>query len=325
MVSIRTDLAIEAAEFIQQTTPGNIPGVKMITEQAHEDIRISRVNIETREGERVMGKSMGQYITLEIPRLREKDPPLQESVSKILSREIKELIGINQDDTVLVVGLGNWNVTPDSLGPKVINHLFITRHLLQYIPDQIGDGVGSVAGLSPGVMGITGIETGEIILGVIDRIKPKAVIAIDALASRRMDRVSTTIQMSNTGIHPGSGVGNKRMALSKDTLGIPVIALGVPMVVDAATMANDTIDLMIDSMLDKAPKDSGFYNLLKDMNKDEKHMLIREVLSPYVGNLMVTPKEVDTLVEDISKVIAGGLNIALHPGIDEDEATKFLH
>jgi spore protease len=325
MVSIRTDLAIEAAEFIQQTTPGNIPGVKMITEQAHEDIRISRVNIETREGERLMGKSMGQYITLEIPRLREKDPPLLESVSKILSREIKELVDINQDDTVLVVGLGNWNVTPDSLGPKVINHLFITRHLLQYIPDQIGDGVGSVAGLSPGVMGITGIETGEIIQGVIDRIKPKAVIAIDALASRRMDRVSTTIQMSNTGIHPGSGVGNKRMALSKDTLGIPVIALGIPLVVDAATMANDTIDLMIDSMLDKAPKDSGFYNLLKDMNKEEKHMLIREVLSPYVGNLMVTPKEIDTLVEDISKVIAGGLNIALHPGIDENEATKFLH
>ena len=325
MISIRTDLAVETKEFLQQKQPGDIPGVFVETEEISKDIRLSRVEIQNDEGSQIMGKAKGKYITLEVPRLREKDPPLQEEVSKVLSKEIASLLGVSQADTVLVVGLGNWNVTPDALGPKVVQHLFVTRHLLEYIPDQVGDGVGSVAGLSPGVMGITGIETSEIIQGVIDKVKPKAVIAIDALASRRLDRISTTIQLADSGIHPGSGVGNKRKGLTKEVLGIPVLAIGVPTVVDAATMANDTIELLIETMIKQAPKDGEFYRLLKNMDKEDKYQLIREVLSPYVGNLMVTPKEVDTLVEDISKVIAGGLNIALHPGIGEDEATKFLH
>ena len=150
------------------------------------------------------------------------------------------------------------------------------------------------------------------------------VIAIDALASRRMDRVNTTIQIADTGISPGSGVGNKRMALSKETLGVPVIAVGVPTVVDAATMANDTIDKVIDSLINESRAEKDFYNMLKNIDRGEKYQLIQEVLQPYVGNLIVTPKEIDDVVDRIAKVIANGLNIALHQGITLNDVNRYL-
>jgi spore protease len=272
-----------------------------------------------------MGKAKGSYITLEVPRLRENDKDLQEDVTRALAKEIEGMIKINNRSVILVVGLGNWNITPDALGPKVIDHLLVTRHVKEYLPDQIDESVRSVCAVAPGVLGITGIETSEIIQGIVDRIRPDLVIAVDALASRKLERVSTTIQIADTGINPGSGVGNNRKQLNRETLGIPVLAIGVPTVVDAATMANDTIDMVLDSMIEGATSGSEFYKMLKDMNRDDKYKLIQEVLYPFYGQLMVTPKEVDRLIEDISIIIADGLNVAIHPGVDTKDLGRYIN
>ncbi len=221
MKNIRTDLAIEAREIFGKGEHSDIPGVRIDVEKM-EDITITRVNVEEEVGARIMGKAKGNYITLEVPGLKDNDKDLQEAVSVALSKEIIKLIKLNDKSVILVVGLGNWNITPDALGPKVIGHLLVTRHIKEYIPDQIEEGVRSVCAIAPGVLGITGIETTEIIRGIVDRIKPDLVIAIDALASRKLERVNTTIQIADTGINPGSGVGNNRKQLSKETLGIPV-------------------------------------------------------------------------------------------------------
>ena len=226
--------------------------------------------------------------------------------------------------TILVIGLGNWNVSPDSLGPKVVSKLMVTRHLLQYVPEEVEHGVRPVCAISPGVLGITGIETGEIIRGIVDRLRPDCIIAIDALASRKLDRVNTTIQIADTGVSPGSGVGNKRMDISRETLGVPVIAIGVPTVVDAATIANDTIDKVIDAFIHKSGEEKQFYTMLKNIDRDEKYQMIQEVLDPYTGNLVVTPKETDEVVERIAKVIANGLNISLHQGITLNDVGRYI-
>lgn len=323
--NIRTDLAIEAREMVGEEKR-EVPGVVMDVEEK-EDIKITRVRIEEEEGEKIMGKPIGNYITLEIPKIREKGEEFKEEIAKVLAIELGEIVKdrVNKDATTLVVGLGNWNITPDALGPKVISRLMVTRHLLENIPDLVDEELTPVCAIAPGVLGLTGIETGEIIRGVVEKIKPDQVIAIDALASRRMERLNTTIQIADTGISPGSGVGNKRKALDRETLGVPVIAIGVPTVVDATTLANDTIDLMLDAMIEESNKGKEFYNMLKGINRDEKHLLIRQILHPYVGDLMVTPKEVDLIINDISLIVANGINIALHPGIGLDDVNNYIN
>jgi spore protease len=328
--NVRTDLTLEARELFQQQMNetvqqrGEPPGVEV--ENAGDiNIKITRVKITSPTGEASIGKPMGTYITLEVPGLKDNDQALYENTCKALAKELISLVKLGDKSTVLVVGLGNWNVTPDALGPKVVSSMMVTRHLLQYVPEQVDDGVRPVCAIAPGVLGITGIETGEIVKGIVDRIHPDFIIAIDALASRRMDRVSTTIQLADTGIAPGSGVGNKRMELSKNSMGVPVIAIGVPTVVDAATMANDTIDLVMDSLIKQASQGSDFYNMMKGIDRDEKYQLIQEVLNPYIGSLIVTPKEIDDIIERISKVIANGLNIALHQGITLDDVNRYVH
>jgi spore protease len=328
--STRTDLTLEAHELLrekavrEQQEEQPIPGVEL--ENAGDDeIKITRVRVTSPTGEAAIGKPMGNYITLEIPGLRDNDQELYENTCKELAKELAGILRLNDKTMTLVVGLGNWNVTPDALGPKVVSSMMVTRHLLEYLPEQVDEGVRPVCAVAPGVLGITGIETGEIIKGIVERIKPDYVIAIDALASRKMERVNTTIQIADTGIAPGSGVGNKRMELSKETLGIPVIAIGVPTVVDAATMANDTIDLVLDSMIEQAKQGSEFYNMMKSIDRDEKYGMIQEVLEPYVGNLIVTPKEIDEVVRKIAKVIANGLNIALHQGITLNDVNRYVN
>jgi spore protease len=327
----RTDLTLEARELFreqaQRGAPQDMkepPGVE-IENILENDIKITRVRVTSPAGEDSIGKPMGSYITLEVPGLRENDQQLFENTCKAMAKELAALMNLTGKSTILIVGLGNWNVTPDALGPKVVSSVMVTRHLLEYVPDQVDKGVRPVCAVAPGVLGITGIETGEIIRGVVDRIRPDVIIAIDALASRKMERVNSTIQIADTGISPGSGVGNKRMELSRKTMGVPVIAIGVPTVVDAATMANDTIDLVLDSMIKQAPQGTDFYNMLKGINRDEKYQMIQEVLQPYVGNLVVTPKEIDEAVEKISKVIANGLNIALHQGITLGDVNRYVH
>ncbi|MBC2579259.1 GPR endopeptidase [Clostridium sp. DJ247] len=323
MISIRTDLAVEAKEIYQKENNGDISGVE-VEESQEGDIKITSVKITNDIGEKMMRKPKGTYITIDMPRFTHYDGETMDEVSRALGKTLSDMVKIDDSMTALVVGLGNWNITPDALGPKVVSKLMVTRHLKQLVPDQIDERIRPVCAIAPGVLGLTGIETGEIIKGVVDKIKPNLIICIDALASRKMERVNSTIQIGNTGISPGSGVGNKRMEISEERLGIPVIAIGVPTVVDAATMANDTIDMVLDQMITQSKQGGQFYNMLKSINKDEKQRMIQEILDPYVGNLMVTPKEVDLVIDSVSKVIANGINIALQPALELEDINRFL-
>lgn len=329
--SVRTDLALEVHEKNREEQKragqeGISPlgeGVE-VTEDGNENIHVTRVRITSPKGEKNIGKPIGNYITLDIPRLKENDRDVYEDTCRAVAFELQRLIKLKENDTVLVVGLGNWNITPDALGPKVSAYLMVTRHLHEYLPEQVDDGVRPVCAIAPGVLGLTGIETSDIVRGVADRVKPSLVIAIDALASRKMNRLNTTIQIADTGISPGSGVGNKRAELSEKTMGVPVIAIGVPTVVDAATMANDTIELVIDSLMSQSGAGSDFYKMLKNLDENDKYSLIKEVLEPYGGNLVVTPKEMDEVIERVSKVVANGINLALHKNIGFDDIDRYL-
>jgi len=324
MFNVRTDLAVEARELYKKENNREVPGVEVDVKKPYEDVTVTIVNIKDEVGSKIMGKEIGTYITIEVPGIKHYDAEAHDKISEVLAKELEAMVGIKDGQTVLVAGLGNWNVTPDALGPRVVSKLLITRHLKQLMPEHIDEGINPVCAIAPGVLGLTGIETAEIIQGVIDKVKPDYVIAIDALASRKMERVASTIQIGNTGIGPGSGVGNKRMALNKQTLGVPVIAIGVPTVVDAATMANDTIDLIIDELIKQSKNSKEFYDIVRKVDKNEKYMLIKEILNPYISDLMVTPKEIDSLIEDMAKIIANSINLALHPSLDKDDLNKYL-
>jgi spore protease len=359
--SIRTDLAVEAREMVltermdgvqKEKNVSQIEGV-IIKEKEVDDIKISMVEI-TADGEKALGKKPGRYLTMEAVGIRQQDTDLQQKVEKVFANEFSHFLegtGIKKTDSCLVVGLGNWNVTPDSLGPLVCENLLVTRHLFELQPENVDEGYRPVSALSPGVMGLTGIETSDIIFGVVEKTKPDFVIAIDALASRSIERVNSTIQISDTGIHPGSGVGNKRKEISKETLGVPVIAIGVPTVVDAVSITSDTIDFILkhfgkelkegdrpsralapagmnfgkrrvltDEDLPEEQHRKTFLGMIGTLEDEEKRKLIYEVLSPIGHNLMVTPKEVDVFIEDMANLLANGLNASLHQAVDQDNA-----
>ncbi|UOY94499.1 GPR endopeptidase [Ectobacillus sp. JY-23] len=357
--SVRTDLAVEAHKLVQerQQVPGVVTGVD-IQEREEDGVIITKVTIAD-TGTEAMGKKPGNYLTLEIQGIRQQDTELQQKVEKVFAREFShflEEIGVGREASCLVVGLGNWNVTPDALGPIVVENLLVTRHLFELQPEQVEEGFRSVSALRPGVMGITGLETSDIIHGVIEKAKPDFLIAIDALAARSIERVNTTIQISDTGIHPGSGIGNKRKELSKETLGIPVIAIGVPTVVDAVSITSDTIDFILkhfgremkegdkpsrsllpagfsfgekkkftDDDMPGEKQRNMFMGIVGTLEEEEKRKLIYEVLAPLGHNLMVTPKEVDVFIEDMANILAGGLNAALHHQVDQDNVGAYTH
>lgn len=325
MISIRTDLALETREMYQKDNNREVPGVDVEKEEEEEGINITTVKILDEVGAKIMGKQIGTYITMEIPGMRHYDADFHDALSKSFAKQLSRLINLKKDSTAMVVGLGNWNVTPDALGPRVISKLMVTRHLKKYMPDQIEEGINPVCAISPGVLGITGIETAEIVQGAVSKVKPDIIIVIDALASRKFERVATTIQIGDTGLSPGSGVGNKRMSFTKESMGVPVIAIGIPTVVDGATMANDTIDLIIDSLVDQSKNNKELFKMINNINKDEKSLMIRELLDPYIGDLMVTPKEIDTLIDDAAKIIANGINISLHSGIGLEDINRYIH
>lgn len=324
MINVRTDLAVEAKEIYKEENKKDAEGV-IVEELEDEGTKITKVKVLNDEAAEKMGKPKGTYITLDIPEFTAYDGELMDDVSKALGRTLKKLINIKDNELALVVGLGNRKVTPDALGPKVTEGIMVTRHLKSVMPEVIDDSVFPVAAIAPGVLGVTGVETGEIIRGLVEKIKPDVVICIDALASRKIERVNRTIQVSDTGISPGAGVGNHRMKLNKETLGVKVIAIGVPTVVDAATIANDTIDLVLDDLINQSESGKEFYNMLKKVDKQEKSMLIKEILDPYVGDLVVTPKEVDLIIDSLSKVISNGINIALQPNLTMEDINKFLN
>ena len=308
MYNFRTDLASERRDIYQKANnvEGQINGVESEQEEIDENLRVERVKITNEEGEKAIGKPVGTYVTVDIRGLKIAQEEELEKAATVVSRELGKIIDnhIDKQGEILVVGLGNIYVTPDSLGPKVINDIEVTRHIINYLPQYVEEGTRMVSAISPGVLGTTGIETVEILKGIVDNINPKLLIVIDALASRSIERISSTVQISDTGIVPGAGVGNTRSEISKNSLGIPVVAIGIPTVVETAVLVNDSLDLFIEKLQDEA-KSNDYLNRLKEEDNYEE---IKEALIPKEYNLIVTPKEIDELIENMTKIVATGIN-----------------
>ena len=309
-INFRTDLALERRDIFKKSNNlDKIDGIDAEENVIDENLKVSKVKITNSNGEQAIGKPIGDYITIDIKNLKIAEEEEIQKSAEILSNELKQIIDkhIDYKDDILVAGLGNLHVTPDSLGPKVVSDIDITRHIIKYMPQYIDENARPVSALSPGVLGTTGIETLEVLEGVIDKIKPKMLIVIDALASRSIERISSTIQLSDTGIVPGAGVGNTRKELSKNTLGIPVIAIGIPTVVESAVLVNDCLDLFIEKLQEEA-KSNEYLNNLKEQDNYEE---IKEALNPYDYNMIVTPKEIDELIKNMANIVARGINLSV--------------
>ena len=315
MYQIRTDLALETQEKMQEDHV-ELKGVRFIEERIDKNLTISTVVIETENGAKTMGKPKGTYITIEAGNMDEEDEDYHREISIQLANVIKKLLHVKKSElSVLVVGLGNREVTPDALGPRVVDNLFITRHIInEYGKYAFGEaGVNRISSIVPGVMAQTGMESLEIIKGVIKETKPDLVVVVDALAARSTKRLNRTIQVTDTGINPGSGVGNHRHGLNEKSLGVPVISIGVPTVVDAATIVNDTMYNLV-AALAQSEAFSAVGNSLETLNDAEKYELIRELLTPNLNTMFVTPKDIDESVKRLSFTISEGLNIAFSEG-----------
>ena len=314
--NIRTDLALETRErFVSDHV--EIPGVSVEeTYDEEREIRTTRVVVETETGAKMMGKPVGTYLTIEAPNMAVPDEDYHREISKKLAEDIKELVPERKEEvSVLVVGLGNREVTPDALGPYVADHLHVTRHIVkEYGKYAMGkDQVYLVSAVVPGVTGQTGMETLEIVKGVVEETEPDFVVAIDALAARNSKRLNRTIQITDTGICPGSGVGNHRLALNRETLGVKVIGIGVPTVVDAVTIVNDTMENFIVA-LESSELLKSVGETLRSYNEAEKQELIRELIAPHLNGMYMTPKNIDDTIKRVSFTISEALNILFSEG-----------
>lgn len=296
---IRTDLAVEARErFTEENV--EVRGVEVREEYNEEkEIRTTVVKITTENGARSMGRPQGTYITIESEGLSAPDEDYHREVSEELSRHLRKLIGLEKEKSVLVVGLGNQAITADSLGPEVVGNLRMTRHLIREygLKSTSEEALHAISGIVPGVMAQTGMETSEIIEGVVEITKPDVVIAVDALAARSTRRLNRTIQITDTGITPGSGVGNHRNGLTEENLKVKVIGIGVPTVVDAATIVHDSMSHLLDAL-----------------EESEQKEFLEEMISPHLHGMFVTPKDVDETIKYLSYTISEGLNMTFEPG-----------
>ena len=298
---IRTDLALETREIYQkaQNIENEVPGVETKIDDSDNDFLFTEVNILSDEGASLLNKPIGNYITIESKYMNDEVESIDKKIINKLASTIKDISHIVKKDSVLVVGLGNSDVTPDALGPKVVDNLSITRHLIEYAPELVNENTRAVSAIVPGVLGTTGIETSDIVKGIVEKTKPNLVIVVDALAAKDMNRISRTIQVSNTGRTPGSGVKNNRFSLTRDSLGVPVIAVGVPTVVGVPTIVNEAIEYVSEKIPDvKTPLENENYmqNILE--NKD--------------FDFMVTPNDIDDIISNISRLVSEGINSALH-------------
>ena len=311
MINFNTDLADERRDIYRKANKieKDIPGIETEERQVSEDIKVATVKIINEEGANAIGKPVGTYTTIDVKKLKLAGEVEIQKASEVVTEELKKIFSkhVQDREDILVVGLGNAYVTPDSLGPKVIKDIDVTRHFLKYTPEYIDPNTRPVTAISPGVLGTTGIETSEIVKGIVDNVKPKLVIVIDSLASKSIERISSTIQIADTGIVPGAGVGNARNELSEATLGIPVIAIGVPMVVETATLVNDALYLFINKLQEEAKSN----NELNELKEQDNYDAIKEALNPQGYNMIVTPKEIDDLIENMKDVVARGINYAL--------------
>lgn len=301
-INFRTDMADERVdEYKQVHNLTAIDGIKV--ESIKKDImKITTVDVLNENGKAALGKDIGRYITMEVQDIEY----ITDDEKQRVIEEIADILKVLVDKkfySIMVVGLGNEAVTPDSLGPKVISYINVTRHMLRYASEFVVPGTREISAISPGVLGTTGIETEEIVESVVKFVKPDVLIVIDSLASMSVSRVGRTIQIGNTGITPGAGIGNKRRSLNKESLGVDVIAIGVPTVVDMATITNEAIE----KLLENNKINSVQNNFLKD--KDDRYKVIADTL--HTENYIVTPKEIDAVILKISEIIASGLNVAL--------------
>lgn len=294
-----TDLALEA----RGSKP--VEGVKLPC-----GIERTVVRITTQQAQQELGRPMGTYVTLSCPQSLTISLDTRKALSLELARTISDMLP-KKAQTVLVTGLGNRSVTPDALGPRTVEHVLVTRHMDGCLPEDVSERMKSVCALAPGVLGVTGIETAEVLRGMTGHVRPDAVIAVDALAARSSQRICSTIQIADTGIAPGSGVGNHQKALTRETLGAPVIAVGVPMVVYASTIASDALGDLIRSGGSEA-------------DEEKLSACVERVVSEHLGDLIVTPREVDALVERMAGILAEGINMALHPALAPEEIAQLM-
>lgn len=296
---IRTDLALEAKESISESE-SELRGVRVEEYyKEKEDIRVTKVLVETKNAARTMGKPMGTYVTMEAPAMVEPDEDYHREISECLAAELLEMIpGMEEEQSILVVGLGNREVTADALGPQVVDNLFITRHVVREYGKAAYNcsKMNLISSIEPGVMAKTGMETAEIIAGVVKETKPDVLVVVDALAARSTRRLNRTIQITNTGIHPGSGVGNHRNALTRESLGVPVIAIGVPTVVDAATIVGDALEKLLEG-------DKEFDSV--------KYMGQHRLAFAELNNMYMTGKDIDAVIKRVSFTVSEGINLAL--------------
>lgn len=293
-MAFRTDLAVEAIE--NHKSAAALPHVRQ-SDRTLEGFAVHEVRILSEDAAREIGKPQGRYLTLELDALIRREEDAFPRACKALSTLLRELLPRLNDGPVLIAGLGNRMITPDAIGPQTADHVIATRHLVAQSPAIFADW-RPVSALAPGVLGQTGVETGEVICGVLDRVRPAAVIAVDALAAGRLSRLLRTVQLADTGITPGAGVGNARAALNKETLGVPVIAVGVPTVVDGATLAHE-----ISSQLGQPACEA-----LDDLSQP----------------VMITTRDIDREVADISRMIGYAVNMALHPHLSVADIDLYL-
>ncbi|MFW6006374.1 MAG: GPR endopeptidase [Bacillota bacterium] len=320
-----TDLAVEAHDIAVERQ-GKIEGVN-VDESRTDNTLVTRIEVLNERAAKTLGKPVGNYVTIESDGLKGQNRLVHDEITEILGRELENIINFNRltqmsrrEPVTFVAGLGNWNATPDALGPQVINNLMVTRHLYKDAPPELRDGMRSVCALSPGVLGLTGIETAEIIKGVVEKVNPDLIIVIDSLAARDTNRLGKTVQISNTGIYPGSGVGKNRLGINQNTMNKPVIALGVPTVIDAGTIVDDAIDTLMQGELFSKTERERF----RHIDQNRRYNAVKNLLSNDIGRLIVSPKGVDELIRDVSRIIAGGINVALHPDITAENLSLYL-
>ena len=292
---IRTDLALETTERFAEEN-AEIRGVEVHEEYDEEkDVRTTVVKIVTENGAKSMGRPQGTYITIEAPELSTPDEDYHREISEEISTHLRKLIDLKKEKSVLVVGLGNAAITADALGPQVVDNLLMTRHIIKEygLRGIKHEKMHRISGIAPGVMAQTGMETAEIVQGIVSETKPDVVVAIDALAARSVRRLSRTIQITDTGLHPGSGVGNHRNGLTEENLQVKVIGIGVPTVVDAATIVHDSMAHLLDAL-----------------EETEQKEFLDEMIAPNLYSMFVTPKDVDETIKYLSFMISEGLNIA---------------
>lgn len=326
--TIRTDLAMEQKERFESDHV-EVSGVVLEEEYDEEkEIKITTVKIETENGAKMMGKPVGTYLTLEVPDMASADDGYHREISETLAgflekyvenEETKKEHSKEKGCSILAVGLGNREVTPDALGPYVVDQLNITRHMVQeYGRYGVEEESRIVSAIVPGVMAQTGMETAEIVQGVVKETKPDMILVIDALAARSSKRLNRTIQISDAGIRPGAGVGNHRSVITKETMGIPVIAIGVPTVVDAATIVNDTMENFI-AALETSENLKGVGVVLQGYNSAEKYELVKELIAPHLNGMFVTPKDIDETIRRISYTVSEALNLLFSGKAGESE------